>query len=207
MRAKVAGAVLAAGAGSRMGRPKATLRIEGRTLLARLSSALRAGGCDPILLLVAGDLDRGAVDPIEGAAFVINPDPSRGQISSLRCAMEAASDAAGLLYVLVDQADIAPETVAAVLSALAEHPAAVASFRMTPGHPLAFRRDLFLDLFSRRADGGARAVVDGWRRQGWLAQIETADEGVTRNLNTPQDFERYRAQSQTLGRIVHGENG
>lgn len=199
MKPRVAGAVLAAGAGSRMGRPKALLKAGGKSLLSILAGALRDARCEPILLVVAADLERGEVGEIPDARWVVNPDPDRGQISSLRCAMEAARDAAGMLYVLVDQAKIDAGTVEATRAALDGHPAAVACFHGAPGHPLAFRRELFADLFTPQADSGARAVVAGWRARGWLAQVDTDDEGVTRNLNSPAEFERFLAS-----RGLHG---
>ncbi|MCA1561858.1 MAG: NTP transferase domain-containing protein, partial [Acidobacteria bacterium] len=79
--------ILAAGRSSRMGRTKALLPA-GReeTFLMVLARALRQGGTDHIIVIGRPQADdlRAAVDALDGGAeFVINPDPDRGQLSSL----------------------------------------------------------------------------------------------------------------------------
>ena len=52
---RVGGLILAGGASTRMGRPKALLCIEGETFMARLVRLLAAAGCDPIAVVVGAD--------------------------------------------------------------------------------------------------------------------------------------------------------
>jgi len=52
--ARIAAIVLAAGASTRMGKPKPLLRLRGETLLARAVRAAREGGCAPVFVVVAG---------------------------------------------------------------------------------------------------------------------------------------------------------
>ena len=83
-----AGIVLAAGASSRMGSPKALLDAGGETFLARLARALRRGGCDVVLAVTASG--RGAIaDEARraGCGVVVNPGGAGGQIGSLRAAL------------------------------------------------------------------------------------------------------------------------
>ena len=51
MRSAVAGVLLAAGKGSRFGRPKALVELDGQTLAERGVTMLRAGGADPVLIV------------------------------------------------------------------------------------------------------------------------------------------------------------
>ena len=51
MRTTVAGVLLAAGEGSRFGRPKALVELNGQTLAERGVRMLPAGGADPILIV------------------------------------------------------------------------------------------------------------------------------------------------------------
>jgi CTP:molybdopterin cytidylyltransferase MocA len=80
--------LLAAGEGSRFGQPKALVELNGQTLAERGVSLLRAGGADPILVVV------GAV-PVElhGTHTVYNSQWRTGMGSSLRAALQALSDA------------------------------------------------------------------------------------------------------------------
>ena len=48
---RVAGILLAAGDGTRLGQPKATVELNGATLAERGVALLRAGGADPVLVV------------------------------------------------------------------------------------------------------------------------------------------------------------
>jgi len=88
VRTTVAGVLLAAGEGSRFGRPKALVELNGQTLAERGVNLLRAGGAHPILVVA------GAV-PVEldGTDSVYNPAWRTGMGSSLRAALQALSAA------------------------------------------------------------------------------------------------------------------
>jgi CTP:molybdopterin cytidylyltransferase MocA len=88
VRTTVAGVLLAAGEGSRFGRPKALVELNGQTLAERGVNLLRAGGAHPILVVT------GAV-PVEldGTNSVYNPAWRTGMGSSLRAALQALADA------------------------------------------------------------------------------------------------------------------
>jgi CTP:molybdopterin cytidylyltransferase MocA len=190
---KIAGVVLAAGASRRMGRRKALLRNGKQTFLDSLCTAIRTGGCNPVLAVVAEpvwEIENNC--RLDGVQLVLNPDPSRGQISSLRCAISHLSaDVDGALVVLVDQAEISPGTVREVRLALEGHDAAVAQYNGRSGHPACFGRSLFEALQSPAAEGGAREVIAACERSGRLSRVDLDDPGVVRNLNTPGDFESF----------------
>jgi len=190
---KIAGVVLAAGASRRMGRRKALLRNGRQTFLDSLCAALGAGGCNPVLAVVAEPiLEIEQCCRLEGVQMVLNPDPSRGQISSLRCAITRLSaDVKGVLVVLVDQATIRPGTVCKVRLALEGYDAALAQYRGRSGHPACFGRAIFARLQSPLADAGARAVVAACEQSGRLWRVNVDDPGVVRNLNTPADYESF----------------
>src|SRR5438067_8801497 len=78
--------VLAAGASSRMGRPKALLDFDGRTALALALEAM-AGLAPPIIVLGPNRPEIEARVNLSGARVAINPDVSRGQSASLRAAL------------------------------------------------------------------------------------------------------------------------
>src|SRR5579871_4099103 len=114
----ITGVVLAAGAGRRLGQPKAGVVLDGRPLLDRAISTLRAGGCARVLAVVRPDTAPPAFDP--DVELIVNPAPDEGMGSSLRLALQAVSDdprARAALIVLVDQIGIVAADVAAVIAA------------------------------------------------------------------------------------------
>ena len=72
------GLVLAAGAGQRMGGPKAPLAVAGQRLVDRAVRVLREGGCDPVLVVLGA-----WVGDVPGAEVVVNADWASGLGSSL----------------------------------------------------------------------------------------------------------------------------
>src|SRR5262245_22292228 len=94
MLAVIPGIVLAAGASSRMGRPKALLMTGGRTFVRRILDTLREAGVRDAIVVVRPDADT-VVHEISLAGFgraVVNADPARGQLSSLVTALDAIGD-------------------------------------------------------------------------------------------------------------------
>src|SRR5258705_9082920 len=86
---RIGALVLAAGESQRMHRPKALLPLEGRTFLETLMDRLARAGVAPILVVLgaASEEIRHAVK-LSLARVVINPEPSRGQLSSIHCGIQ-----------------------------------------------------------------------------------------------------------------------
>lgn len=184
---RIAVAVLAAGSGTRMGRPKAEIVLNGERLLDRAVRAVGAAGGDPVLAVVRDGTS------VDGARALVNPAPERGQRSSLALAVEAADDVDALAVVLVDSPGIGVGAIAAVLGAWRPGRIAVARFR-TPdgprrGHPTVMSPELWAQALELAApDEGARALLGA--RPELVDVIDTA--GDPTDLDTPEDVERWR---------------
>ena len=111
----IAGIILAAGASSRMGTPKALLDYRGETFVGRLTRVL--GACSQPVVVVLGyhaDVIRPQVPAT--ATIVINPDPGRGQLSSLQTGLAALpAEADGFAFIPVDSPAVAENTVATLV--------------------------------------------------------------------------------------------
>ena len=93
-RVSVPGLVLAGGRSSRMGRPKALLPAGSETFVGRIARILRAGGAGPLVVVAPGaDLAARIGAALAGheppPRVVVNPDPARGQLSSLVVGLDA----------------------------------------------------------------------------------------------------------------------
>jgi molybdenum cofactor cytidylyltransferase/nicotine blue oxidoreductase len=196
----VAGAVLAAGSGSRMGAPKAQLVIDGRRLVDRAVGVLVASGCHPVLAVV-----RPGVDVPDGEV-VVNDHPDRGMRSSLELALDAAAArrSAALALLLVDLPGVSTEAVTAVVSAWRPGRIAVADYGGLRGHPIVMSLSLWYEALTRAGpDEGARALV--------AARPDLVDSvpvvGNPADLDTPDDLARLRRASGIGGPPRVSEGG
>lgn len=141
VRATVAGVLLAAGEGRRMGQPKALLRRpDGTPLLSAGIAALRDGGCAPVVVVLgaAADQARELVD--ESQAVVVEAlDWSEGMAASLRAGLAAVAGADAAVVTLVDLPDVGAAAVRRVAMAADTDPEGVlarATYGGEPGHPV-----------------------------------------------------------------------
>ena len=133
--AKVMGAVLAAGAGSRYGKPK-ILAHDGDWLELAVA-ALRDGGCDEVVVAMGAAI----VEPPRGASALIVEDWSKGVGHSVAAVLGEALARSGTYSVLlhtVDTPDVGRAVVSRVLDAAGHRADALvrAVFDGRPGHPV-----------------------------------------------------------------------
>lgn len=183
----------AAGRSVRMGRPKALLPAGRRSFLAAVLASLREGGAAPLMVVVedpAGAVGREA--EAHGAALVLNPDPTPGPISSLRCALLALpQDTPGVLFHPVDHPLVTPATVRSLLEGFwnASPPLVLPVYRGRSGHPVIFGRELFPELLDPALSEGARSVVRRHRARGLEVWVD--DLGILADIDTPAEYEQY----------------
>lgn len=152
----VRGLLLAAGAGRRMGRPKALVEDDRGPWLLRAVEALEQGGCDGVTVVLGAGADeaRSFLDPSR-VHVVVAADWAEGMGASLRAGLAALPDDADALVHLVDLPDVGPEVVARLLArggGLAR-----AAYDGVPGHPVLIGRAHVADVRASAAgDSGAR---------------------------------------------------
>jgi CTP:molybdopterin cytidylyltransferase MocA len=154
------GLLLAAGAGRRMGGPKALVRdADGTSWLARAVAALADGGCDGVTVVLGAAADEARDLVPAGVAVVVAGDWAEGMGASLRAGLAALPpEADAALVSLVDLPDVGADVVARVLAAAAG-PASLAraAYDGTPGHPVLLGRDHWAGVAaSATGDRGAR---------------------------------------------------
>jgi CTP:molybdopterin cytidylyltransferase MocA len=141
---RVAGIILAAGAGTRAGGPKA-LRHEpdGMPWSARAVTTLRAGGCATVLVVLGAESEAARELLPPDADVVVADDWATGLSASLRVGLRAApTDATAALITLVDLPGLPPAAVARLLAEpLDTATLRRATFRGLPGHPVVIGRD------------------------------------------------------------------
>ncbi len=189
--------ILAAGASTRMGRPKQLLPLGDRPLLQHVLDEA-AASCLNEVILVLGHQAREIraalrIPSRRGIRVVVNPDYALGQSTSLRLGLRSASPrAAAAAIILGDQPGIA----AALIDRIA------AAFRSTsrpfvrpvyygsdshrvPGHPVFLARQIWPEVEKLSGDQGARALLAA--HPGWLFEVLLEGDPPA-DIDTREDY-------------------
>lgn len=184
--------VLAAGASSRMGRPKALLPLAGgETFVERIHRTLRDARLDPIVVVVRPELE----EPVRTllprtTAVAVNRNPERGQLFSLLVGLDALGWPAAALMTLVDLPLVRAETVGALIAAWARSGAPLVR-PMTlgrRGHPIVVGGPVIAALADANPLAGAKPVVHAFAAQ--ALDVAVDDPGTLDDVDTPEDYAR-----------------
>ena len=186
---RVGAIVLAAGEARRMGRTKALLPLEGRTFVEVLIGRLTDAGVAPIVLVLGSAFDevRQAVR-LSLARVIQNPDPARGQLSSILRGLDALAfdDLDGVFVAPVDTPRVRVATLRRMLDAFPGRHLVVPTYRGRRGHPALFASSLFPVLRQAPPEIGARAVVHD--RSDRL-ELDTDDPAVVEDFDRPEELD------------------
>jgi molybdenum cofactor cytidylyltransferase len=192
------GVILAAGESSRMGRDKALLPwppdspIGGNTFL---SAAIRLLTLYVDIVLVVVGKNETALAPIvyaQGASLVVNPDPARGQFSSLQCGLREVLNRGrdGAMITLVDRPPAKSQTVQHLATEFARAPdstwAVVPEYQGSHGHPIIAGREMIEAFLRAPANGTAREIEHAHRNR--IAYIAVDDPSIAANIDTPEQY-------------------
>src|ERR1035437_9275193 len=196
-----AGVILAAGDSSRMGTDKALLpwppQAAGQppSKDTFLSAAIRSLTLATDFILVVAGKNEATIAPIaygNGASVVTNPNPSRGQFSSLQVGLHEVlnrgRDAA--VITLVDRPPVSSATVQLLRDAFESAPqniwAVVPELSGKHGHPYLVGRELIEVFLQAPPTANARDVEH--RYQDRIQYVAVSDPFAALNINTPEDY-------------------
>ena len=198
--------LLAAGASSRMGRPKALLDFDGVPAFELARRAMADQG--PLIVVLGPNHEEVRKQIVLGKARVaLNLDVESGQTESLRKALELLpADAPAFLFMPVDFPLVTAADVARLVAAWTscQDPRKsifLPSHAMKRGHPVLCRREVAPEFLALPAGASARDVIN--RDPGRIAYVEYAEPYVLMDMDTPEDYRRcleaYRVRNARNG--------
>jgi len=179
------GLLLAAGSGSRMGRAKALVEIDGQRLVDRAVDSFHSAGINEVFVVLGA-----WVGEVPGAHVLVNNEWMEGMGSSLRTGLTALTANPEYDSVLISLVDI-PGLFAPALAKVAASPSRIAmgEFDGRPGHPVKIGREHWPAVIeSAQGDVGARNFLRGRTD---ISHIALGDIAIGSDLDTLRDLEEF----------------
>tara|TARA_R110000868_G_scaffold213257_1_gene463160 strand:+ start:16472 stop:17065 length:594 start_codon:yes stop_codon:yes gene_type:complete len=192
--------LLAAGASSRMrGRDKLTERIDGESLLRRMSNRAIASDLGPVVVTLP-DPDHPRVAEVDGLKLrpVYVPDAAEGMAASIRAGVAALPPETQAVIILpADMPDLTAQDLQTL--AHARRPGVIlrGASGQRPGHPVLFPAEFFGALRHLRGDQGARPVIAAHAERSELVPLP--GEHALTDLDTPEAWDSWRAARTPRG--------
>jgi molybdenum cofactor cytidylyltransferase len=185
--------LLAAGASTRMGRPKQLLPVGGEPLLRRVAQVALLAPVSPVIV-VLGAQAAAVTASLAGLDLhiVVNEQWQDGMGTSLNAGLNAlaslAPGAGRVIIALGDQADFSVAHVNRLIEAQRQtgQPIVASSYRETLMPPALFTSPYFPELSVLTGDTGARTLF-----KTHAAQVTAVPLTTHADLDSPEDYSRY----------------
>lgn len=195
MSEKIASVVLAAGRSRRMGEPKMILPWGETTVIGQVVKTLNQAGVDEILVVTGETHPQVALalqdQPVQ---LVRNPSSSEeDMLDSLQLGLSSLDKRVqAALVVLGDQPQIEENVVVRILTEylLSHPPLVVPSYQMRRGHPWLIDRQLFSAVLEMYPPETLREFLRAHKDLIRYIVVETSS--ILQDLDTPEDYQRYR---------------
>jgi molybdenum cofactor cytidylyltransferase len=193
---RIGAVVLAAGASTRFGSPKALAELDGRPILEHVLDAIREAGIDEVVVVLGHAADE-IEDGIEwlDERIVRNPDP-REMSSSLQIGLDAIADAEpavqAALIVLGDQPRTRPTVIRALIAAARTSSLSVMAPSYADGggaNPILLRREAFDLVDETSGDRGLGPLLEA--RPELVLEVPVG--GGNPDVDTPGDLEALQS--------------
>ena len=178
-----------------MGSPKALLDLGGEPILRRLTRVYERH-CRQVVVVIGFEADR--IRAAVRANYAVNPDPSRGQLSSLQCGLAALRDDGPFLFQPVDYAAVSEATIRTLLAVMEiEEPLlAIPRFDGKRGHPVACAAKLRAEFLALSPDAAARDIIHA--RIAETRYVDVQDREILRDIDSPEDYKRLMSEVEPV---------
>ncbi len=194
----IAAVILAAGASSRMGSPKALLDYRGETFLNRLVRVL-GKECNPVIAVLGYHADAIRAQTAGNVRFVVNPDPERGQLSSLQTGLAAVPDnVEGFLFTPVDSPALRETTLQQLVvkfqNKKPQTQFVIPRYEGQRGHPVFAAPSLLAEFLALPLTAQAKDIVHACVPR--TEYVDVDDPGILADIDDRDAYRKLVEQSQ-----------
>ena len=191
---EIAGVILAAGEGRRIGQTKALIKTDGETFLERIVGNLKAAGCKPILVVGGADYEavKTEADRLK-IRSVHNTKWESGQFSSLKAGFSSLEmDFCGAVVALVDHPFVAKQTYDDLIRAFNQFNQRIVMpiHNHHRGHPLVIPRAVIREVIEAAEDLTLKDIIGNHENMTVMHRCE--DPGVLQDIDTMDDLMKAR---------------
>jgi len=183
--------ILAAGYGTRIGKPKLMLEKNGDSFLSVILKNLQNYSVDKIFCITNKDNTEWVNTNFPDLQTIINANPENGMLSSVYCGVNFnQSHSDGYLIIPVDYPFVKKETYALLINSFLENPESIIKpyFQNRHGHPIIIPESLIKNIPESGIKIGLKEII----KKSGIKQIivEADDDGILKNINYPGDLDK-----------------
>ena len=185
MSLEIAALILAAGKGSRIGKPKWQLTFNGQTFLEIIYTCLEKAGISQKICMVRDC----SIPSNKEFMYVINPSPEYGMFSSVYFGVRSVKDIAGFMIMPVDQPFTCSETLKKICNIFTVNKCKKIvrpCFNNKPGHPIIIPTELLNGINSPDYEGGLKNLIRSVDID--IVDVSVDDKYIHYNINTRKNL-------------------
>jgi CTP:molybdopterin cytidylyltransferase MocA len=188
--------ILAAGASSRLGQPKALVNVGDTNLLGLAFGRLQNAGCSPIIVVTSSELAFDCLTSVPGATIVINKAPQEGRTGSIQCGLMSLCSDHGRTprMVLIAPVDRPGWNVTMVKQLIKSNNSCKPVSNKRSGHPVIIAGDDIEEVLAANPDEPLRELVS-------FNPVQVNYQLISLNIDTQQDLRLLLDNEQTLLQI------
>ncbi|MFQ5823932.1 MAG: NTP transferase domain-containing protein [bacterium] len=189
--------ILAAGASTRMGKPKALVKFKEKTFLETVIDNFQKAGIEKIIVVLGHAVEEIATKlKLPSDLYVLNEKYTLGQFSSFQTGVKYLEpDIAGTFLALVDQPQIGETVLTKLLNAFVgnSNKIIIPTYQGKRGHPPIFPKTLFHEILSSSSSQTAADLIR--KNQDKVLEVKVKHECILWNINNKQDLHEVRKRS------------
>jgi molybdenum cofactor cytidylyltransferase len=184
---KISALILAAGKGSRIGKPKLMLEINNKSFINVILERIKSAGIDDVICIVSGETYEWAKKNIT-CNIVINPEPEKGMISSVYYGAMKLEICDGVIIIPVDHPYVEVDTYKFLIEEFNNNNDSIIKPRYEgkSGHPVLVPYETAKSVNKEDFSNGLKEVIKKSGRK--QIYIDVNDKGILKNINTKEDL-------------------